>query len=232
LIPAKASVPYSFGPWKAKYRLAGSSMPEFATLVEGYHRFRAGIYADQKARYDALAEHGQSPPVMIISCCDSRVDPATIFDTGPGQIFALRNVANLVPPFETGGGLHGASAAIEFGVLGLGVKQIIVLGHGQCGGIRAALQRTELKMQKPSFIDDWMGIIGEARDTVISRALADPQRALELEAITVSISNLRTFPFIAKREKAGELKLRGAYFAIAEGILHVLDEASGEFQPA
>ncbi len=207
-------------------------MPEFANLVEGYHRFRAGIYADQKARYDALAEHGQSPPVMIISCCDSRVDPATIFDTGPGQIFALRNVANLVPPFETGGGLHGASAAIEFGVLGLGVKQIVVLGHGQCGGIRAALQGSDLGLPGQSFIDDWMGIVSEARDEVIGQAPADPQRALELEAIKVSISNLRTFPFIAEREASGEIKLRGAYFAIAEGVLHVLDDAGVEFHTA
>jgi carbonic anhydrase len=207
-------------------------MPEFANLVEGYHRFRAGTYADQKARYDALAQHGQSPPVMIISCCDSRVDPATIFDTGPGQIFALRNVANLVPPFETGGGLHGASAAIEFGVLGLGVKQIVVLGHGQCGGIRAALQGSDLGLPGQSFIDDWMGIVSEARDDVIEQAPADPQRALELEAIKVSIANLRTFPFIAEREAAGEIKLRGAYFAIDEGVLHILDEAGEEFRAA
>ena len=114
-------------------------MPEFTALIEGYRRFRSDSYPQQKARYDALENDGQSPPVMVISCCDSRVDPATIFDTVPGQVFALRNVANLVPPFETGGGLHGASAAIEFGVLGLAVKHIVVVGHGQCGGIKAAL---------------------------------------------------------------------------------------------
>ena len=120
-------------------------MPEFATLVDGYRRFRDGTYTDQKARYDALAAHGQSPPVMIISCCDSRVDPATIFDTGPGQIFALRNVANLVPPFETGGGLHGASAAIEFGVLGLGVKQIVVLAMVNAGASKPPCRVTILR---------------------------------------------------------------------------------------
>ena len=203
-------------------------MPEFATLVDGYRRFRDGTYQDQKARYDALAAHGQAPPVMIISCCDSRVDPATIFDTGPGQIFALRNVANLVPPFETGGGLHGASAAIEFGVLGLGVKQIVVLGHGQCGGIKAALQGNDPDGDM-TFVGEWMGIIGEARDQVVGQSPVDPQRMLELEAIKVSIANLRTFPFITERERAGDLKLRGAYFAIDEGVLQVLDDGTGSF---
>jgi carbonic anhydrase len=204
-------------------------MPEFTALVDGYRRFRSGAYQQQKVRFDALAQDGQTPPVMIISCCDSRVDPATVFDTVPGQVFALRNVANLVPPFEIGGGLHGASAAIEFGVLGLGVKHIVVLGHGQCGGIKAALQGGDLGLPGPSFIDDWMTIIGDARRTVVAKACADPQRTLEWEAIKVSLANLRSFPFIAERERVGALRLHGAWFAIADGALHILDEASGQF---
>jgi carbonic anhydrase len=207
-------------------------MPEFAALVEGYHRFRSHGYVEQKARFDSLSSDGQAPPVMIISCCDSRVDPATVFDTVPGQVFALRNVANLVPPYETGGGLHGASAAIEFGVVGLNVKHIVVLGHGQCGGIRAALEGGDLGEPGQSFIDDWMTIVGEARDRVLSACDGDRQLALEQEAIKVSLSNLRTFPFIAEREAAGELKLHGGWFAIASGELHVLDESSGQFAPA
>lgn len=207
-------------------------MPEFKALIEGYRRFRADAYREQKARYDELANDGQSPPVMVISCCDSRVDPATIFDTVPGQVFALRNVANLVPPFETGGGLHGASAAIEFGVLGLEVKHIVVLGHGQCGGIKAALAGANPGSGNNNFIDDWMGIVRTARDEVVSSAPQDPQRALEWEAIKVSLANLRTFPFIAEREATGELKLHGAWFAIAEGHLYVLDESVGDFAPA
>jgi carbonic anhydrase len=207
-------------------------MPEFAALVDGYRRFRTGAYADQKARFDALSSEGQAPPVMIISCCDSRVDPATIFDTVPGQVFALRNVANLVPPYETGGGLHGASAAIEFGVMGLKVKHIVVLGHGQCGGIRAALEGGDLGTPGRSFVDDWMGIVEAARDSVVATAPPDPQRALEWEAIRVSLANLRSFPFIAEREAAGELKLHGAWFAIHDGALHVLDQATGVFAPA
>jgi carbonic anhydrase len=204
-------------------------MPEFTTLVDGYRRFRSHGYVEQKARFDMLASGGQTPPVMIISCCDSRVDPATVFDTVPGQVFALRNVANLVPPYETGGGLHGASAAIEFGVLGLGVKHIVVLGHGQCGGIRAALDGGDLGLDGRSFVDDWMRIVSDARDKVLRECSGDRQLALEHEAIKVGIANLRSFPFIAAREAAGELKLHGAWFAIASGRLHVLDEASGTF---
>lgn len=207
-------------------------MPEFAELVRGYRRFRSGGYIEQKARYDALASEGQAPPVMVISCCDSRVDPATIFDTVPGQLFALRNVANLVPPYEVGGGLHGASAAIEFGVCGLGVKHIVVLGHGQCGGIGAALTGADLGMPGPSFIDDWMTIIADARDQVVASGCDHLQHQLELDAIKVSLNNLRSFPFIAERERNGEIKLHGAWFAIGDGVLHILDETSGEFAPA
>jgi carbonic anhydrase len=207
-------------------------MPEFTALVEGYKRFRKQAYIQQKARFDQLASDGQSPPVMVISCCDSRVDPATIFDTVPGQVFALRNVANLVPPYETGGGRHGVSAAIEFGVLGLGIKHIVVLGHAQCGGIKAALAGGDLGLPGRSFVDDWVDIIRVARDEVVKQAPADPQHALELDAIRVSLDNLRSFPFIADREKAGELKLHGAYFGIADGDLHVLDAQSSAFQRA
>ncbi len=206
-------------------------MPEFAALVDGYRRFRSDSYIAQKARFDALSSEGQAPPVMIISCCDSRVDPATVFDTVPGQVFALRNVANLVPPYEPGGGLHGASAAIEFGVVGLGVRHIVVLGHGQCGGIKAALEGGDLGAPGRSFIDDWMGIVSEARDAVLEHQHDDPQLALEQEAIKVSLSNLRTFPFIAESETSGSLKLHGAWFAISSGALHVLDEEAGRFGP-
>lgn len=206
-------------------------MPEFASLIEGYKRFRNDAYVKQKARFDALASDGQSPPVMIISCCDSRVDPATVFDTVPGQVFALRNVANLVPPYEIGGGLHGVSAAIEFGVLGLEVRHIVILGHAQCGGITASLSGSDLGQQGHSFVDKWVGIIDEARQAVLASNTDDPQHALELETVKVSLANLRTFPFIVEREKAGLLKLHGAYFGIAEGELQVLDETTGVFAP-
>ncbi len=204
-------------------------MPEFASLIEGYKRFRNDAYVKQKARFDALASDGQAPPVMIISCCDSRVDPATVFDTVPGQVFALRNVANLVPPYETGGGLHGVSAAIEFGVLGLEVRHIVILGHAQCGGITASLSGSDLGQKGHSFVDKWVGIIDDAREAVLASNTDDPQHALELETVKVSLANLRTFPFIVEREKAGLLKLHGAYFGIAEGELHILNETTGVF---
>jgi carbonic anhydrase len=207
-------------------------MSEFLALVEGYRRFRREGYVEQKARFDHLASEGQAPPIMIISCCDSRVDPATIFDTLPGQVFALRNVANLVPPYETGGGLHGVSAAIEFGVLGLGVKHIVVLGHAQCGGIKAALDGGDPGLMARSFVDDWVDIIRNARDDVVAAKLADPQRMLELVSIMVSLRNLRSFPFIAEREERSELKLHGAYFGIADGDLLLLDETSGQYHSA
>lgn len=206
-------------------------MPEFASLIAGYHRFRSGPYRAQKQRYDELAE-GQSPPVMVISCCDSRVDPATIFDTVPGQVFALRNVANLVPPFETTAGLHGASAAIEFGVLGLKVRHIVVVGHGACGGIKAALSGARLGPESGGFVDRWMDIIEDARTRVLAEGGVNLAAALEREAIKVSLANLRTFPYIAEREAAGRLRLHGALFAIHDGELHVLDEAAGAFSPA
>ena len=205
-------------------------MPEFRVLVDGYRRFKSDAYVKQKARYDALASDGQSPLIMIISCSDSRVDPATVFDTTPGQVFALRNVASLVPPYETGGGLHGVSAAIEFGVLGLEVRHIVVLGHAQCGGIKASLEGANLGHDGHSFIDGWVDIIRPARDKIVASASHDPQRDLELDAVRVSLANLRSFPFIAEREQNEQLKLHGAYFGIADGNLYVLDEQTDIFE--
>ncbi len=205
-------------------------MPEFRQLLEGYRRFRADSYRSQRQRWESLAE-GQSPPIMVIGCCDSRVDPGLIFDTGPGQAFVLRNVANLVPPFEVGGGLHGASAAIEFAVVDLKVRHIVILGHGACGGIAASLQGEDCGVPGHSFIDDWVAVLREARDRVLASGSEDPQRALELEGIRVSLQNLRTFPFVREREEAGTLKLHGAFFAIADGELHLLDEETGAFAP-
>jgi carbonic anhydrase len=204
-------------------------MPEFRTLIEGYRRFREGDYIAERRRWETLAE-GQEPPVMVIGCCDSRVDPATIFDTSPGQMFVLRNVANLVPPYETGGGLHGASAAIEFAVVDLKVRHVVVLGHGACGGIKAALAGEEQGVPGRSFIDAWVAIVKKPRDRVLASGAADPQRALELEAIKTSLANLRSFPFVREREADGRLKLHGAFFAIADGKLHILDETSGTYE--
>ncbi|HXH52682.1 MAG TPA: carbonic anhydrase [Sphingomicrobium sp.] len=206
-------------------------MPEFRALIDGYRRFRRQEYDTHRRRWEHLASR-QEPPVMIIACCDSRVDPATIFDTEPGQAFVLRNVANIVPPYEVGGGLHGASAAIEFAVLSLGVRHIVVMGHGACGGIAAALRGGDLGAKGHSFIDGWIAVLDEARDRVLAAAPPDPQSELEREGVKTGLKNLRTFPWLAERERQGALALHGAFFSIAEGVLHVLNEDTGEFAPA
>jgi carbonic anhydrase len=174
---------------------------------------------------------------MVIACSDSRVDPAQIFDTLPGEIFVVRNVANLVPPFETGGGHHGVSAALEFAVTQLEVTDVVVMGHGACGGCKAALTQgfAHAPQGEGGFVSDWVSLLDEAREKVIAKhgdaADADAMREMELESVRTSIANLRTFPFVTKREDAGTLTLRGAYFAIADGVLHLMDE-NGEFKPA
>jgi carbonic anhydrase len=208
-------------------------MTDFATLLQGYDRFRTSDWHRQRARWAELAE-GQSPKVMVIACSDSRVDPATIFDTSPGEMFVVRNVANLVPPFELGGGRHGVSAALEFAVTQLEVPEIVVMGHGGCGGCKAALEQS-FKNAKPGeggFISRWIDLLDDARDEVVARNSIDPLRDMEHAAVKVSLANLRTFSCIREREADGRLKLHGAYFAIDDGKLNLLDETDGHFYSA
>lgn len=211
-------------------------MPEFAHLLEGYRRFRTDGYPRQRARYDQLVAEGQSPKLMIIACSDSRVDPAQIFDVDPGEIFVVRNVAALVPPYETTPGHHGVSAAIEFAVQMLEVKQIVVMGHGMCGGCKAAL--TEgfhgADHGEGAFIADWISMLDEARRPVAEQFGTEgpeAERAMELAAVRLSIGNLLTFPWLKEKVDSGALKLRGAFFAISEGVLYQLDEATDAFVP-
>ncbi len=207
----------------------------FEGLVQGYRRFRSAAWAQQHDRWAELTD-GQTPQVMVIACSDSRVDPSQIFDTLPGEMFVVRNVAAMVPPFEVGGGRHGVSVAIEFAVTQLEVPEIVIMGHGACGGVNAALTRRfhEAKPGQGGFIADWISLLDEAREQILSNHADDPNigRLMELEAVKVSLANLRSFPFVAEREAAGKLKLHGAYFAIADGVLHILDEASGRFGSA
>jgi carbonic anhydrase len=204
-------------------------------LIEGYHRFHETNWAAERARWREL-QGGQKPRIMVIACSDSRVDPATIFDTSPGEMFVVRNVAALVPPFEADGGRHGVSAALEFAVTQLEVPQVMVMGHGGCGGVAAALTRKfdGAPAGEGGFIAHWIDLLDEARDRVTTDhgRGAGAVRALELEAVKVSLANLRSFPDVAARETAGTLRLEGAYFALDEGILYLLDAASGEFRPA
>lgn len=213
------------------------NLASFSNMLDGYRRFRETGWAQQRERWDELRD-GQSPKVMIIACSDSRVDPSQIFDTNPGEVFVVRNVAALVPPFETAPGRHGVSAALEFAVQVLKVSEILVMGHGRCGGCQAALTQ-ELKDAPPGeggFIAHWIDLLDDARDKVRAEFGDDHSRealrAMEKEGVKVSLANLRTFPCIRDKEKAGEIKLIGAYFAISDGVLNVLDEASGEFAAA
>lgn len=211
-------------------------MSDFAELLDGYRRFRGGPYNEQRQRFDALANVGQSPNAMIIACSDSRVDPTRIFDTEPGQAFIVRNVANLVPPYQPDGGQHGSSAAIEFAVTQLHVEHLVVLGHALCGGVAAALDgRFDDKAEgHGAFIGRWIAMLEPVRDQVRAAQAISPDmdaaEALELAAIRLSLANLRSFPFVAEREAAGSLKLHGTHFSIATGLLRVLDPATDRFE--
>ena len=211
-------------------------MSNFQNMIEGYRRFKAGEWQRERARWAELAQ-GQSPKVMVIACSDSRVDPTRIFDTSPGEIFVVRNVANLVPPMETGGGHHGVSAALEFAVTQLEVSEIVVMGHGACGGASAALSQRfkDMRPGEGGFIADWIDLLRPARDAVVAEHGCDgaaAHRAMEEAAVKVSLANLRTFPCIRSREREGRLRLHGAYFAIAEGVLHLMDSETECFLPA
>lgn len=209
-------------------------MHRFPTyLLDGYRRFMQGRFAREQERYQHLAEAGQRPKTMIIACCDSRAAPETVFDCGPGELFVLRNVANLVPRFEPDGGQHGTSAAIEFAVNNLKVENVVVMGHGRCGGIQAALSESRQKAAG-DFIGKWIGML----DPVIARAgipAGDDETrrlALERESVRHSLDNLRSFPYVAAREREASLVLHGAWFDISKGELWLLDPDSGEFAPA
>ena len=211
-------------------------MARFSDLIDGYRRFREYGWSEQRERWAELAE-GQSPKVMVIACSDSRVDPTQIFDARPGEMFVVRNVANLVPPFERDNHYHGVSAALEFAVTQLEVEELVVMGHGFCGGCAAALtgQFDNAGHGAGHFIAHWIDMLADARREIRARHPELDRAAfqeMEMAGVRLSLRNLRSFPWVREREEAGRLKLHGAYFAIADGILHVCDEASGGFAPA
>lgn len=199
-------------------------------LIDGYRRFRAGRYLEEAAIFRRLRD-GQRPATMILACADSRADPAMIFDAAPGELFIVRNVAALAPPFEETAGFHGVSAALEFAVTVIGVQQILVMGHGGCGGIQACLAAAE---DRPvgRFIAPWVEIAAPARDAVLNDTTIAPsqrQEAVEHGAVHQSLTNLLTFPFVKDRIERGALKLHGAWFSIGRGELHWRDPETGEF---
>lgn len=200
-------------------------------LLDGYAAFVAGRYARETAHYKKLAKGGQSPTTMIIACCDSRAAPETIFDVGPGELFVLRNVANLVPPFQPDGGQHGTSAAIEYAVIALGITDLIVLGHGRCGGIRTALN-PGAPLAQGDFISKWMSLLAPVTEQVSTYSFmtaAERETVLERLSVRNSITNLKTFPYIRSRETEGKLAVHGAWFDISTAELWLMDPETGDF---
>src|SRR3954453_23349318 len=201
-------------------------------LIDGYRTFTSQRLPTEQSRYKELSERGQSPAVMVIGCCDSRVSPEVIFDAGPGELFVVRNVANLVPVFQPDGGAHGVSAALEYAVQVLHIKHIVVLGHAQCGGIRAFVDNID-PLTPGDFIGRWMAMFIKRGEKVEQRAhetMQDFVTRIEKAAVFRSLENLMTFPFVKRQVERNELHLHGAYFGVAEGSLFVLDQAAKDFR--
>jgi carbonic anhydrase len=202
-------------------------------LLTGYRNFMSGRYSDERERYRILADTGQKPQTLIIACCDSRAAPETIFDCGPGELFVMRNVANMVPTYEPDGQYHATSAAIEYAVQVLKVKNIVIMGHGRCGGIQAALDPNLEPLSPGDFIGKWMNLLKPAAEQIQSNdimTVSERQTALERVSIRNSLNNLRDFPFVKAQETAGKVKLHGAWFDISTGELWVMDSKTGDFR--
>jgi len=202
-------------------------------LIDGYRDFLTGRLTVEQSRYRELAERGQSPQIMVIGCADSRVSPEVIFNDRPGELFVVRNVANLVPPYAPDAGQHGVSAALEFGVAALKVQHIVVLGHAQCGGVQAFAEDAE-PLSPGDFIGQWMSLMAPAAEKVGPRgdlSMADYVTRLEHANITNSLDNLLTFPRLRQLVETGRIAIHGAYFGVASGKLSVRDPSSGEFTP-
>lgn len=204
-------------------------------LLDGYSNFMSGRYTRERERYRELASAGQKPTTLMIACCDSRAAPEMIFDSGPGELFVLRNVANLVPPYQPDGGQHGTSAAIEFAIKGLEIANIVVMGHGRCGGIHAALNPDKTPLDDGDFIGKWLAMLGDLPGQVGQNSLmtaTERQTVMERISIRNSIANLRSFPYVAALEAEGKLALHGAWFDISGGELWVMDENGDFMRPA
>lgn len=197
-------------------------------LLRGYRQFRDNSWPEYRRLFEHLARFGQRPRTMVVACSDSRVDPAMIFGAGPGELFVVRNVANLVPPYQPDQAYHGTSAALEFGVIGLEVKNLIVLGHGLCGGVSALLSGTPDTLQ--DFVAPWLRVGQRARQRVMECTPEDPQLAGEQAVVQLSIENLRTFPWISEREQDGRLKIFGGHFDVRYGKLAMIG-SDGAFSP-
>jgi carbonic anhydrase len=199
---------------------AGAGPGALPRLLEGYRHFRAHAWPERRATFEHLSQAGQSPRAMVVACSDSRVDPAMIFSAGPGELFVMRNIANLVPPYQPDSASHGTSAALEFAVRVLEVTDLVVMGHTQCGGIRVLLEGAPEGAR--DFLLPWMRMAEPARRAALARHDDDPLRACEQESVCLSLENLRTFPWVAERERSGALTLSGMIFDTRSGLVSLL----------
>lgn len=203
-------------------------------MIDGFRRFRDNYFANNRPLFDTLAQQGQTPKVLLIGCSDSRVDPTIIFDAQPGEMFVLRNVANLIPPYAPDQGHHGTSAAVEFAVRGLKVEHIVVLGHARCGGVRALIDSDP--SDQSDFIRGWMQIARSARDRALALTLSAghpieaARRMCEQETVAISLGNLMTFPWIRDQVETGKLMLHGWFYDMEDGKLFRLDPVTNTFQ--
>lgn len=206
-------------------------MAEIKKLLEGYQRFYQAHFVEDNRLYKSLATVGQFPKTLVIACSDSRVDPSIIMDAGPGDIFVIRNVANLVPPYQPDSAYHGTSAALEFGINHLKVKNVVIMGHSGCAGIKTLLESDAPSFQS-NFIHAWVNIAQEAKEATCAKHtdLAEGQTMCEQEAVLVSMKNLKSFPWISDKMEAGDLTLHGWHFSIDDGILRTWNEDSKKFQ--
>ncbi len=207
-----------------------------ARLVEGYESFLGDRFRREQDRYRHLAQHGQSPKILLIGCCDSRVSPEVIFDAHPGEIFVVRNIANLVPPYAPDTEYHGTSAALEYAVGVLHVAHIVVMGHARCGGVRAYVEQfadPNRALAPDDFIGRWISLLAPAAAKLgpCTESMEIYAERLGHAAILDTLANLRSFPYVDESERAGRLSLHGAYFGVADGRLYGLNEASGAFHP-
>jgi carbonic anhydrase len=208
-------------------------MDAIASLIEGYRAFRSGTYRQNEERYRALAARTQKPKALIIACCDSRTDPSMVLSADPGELFVIRNVANLVPPYEPDTHYHGTSAALEFGITGLGIGDLIVMGHARCGGIEALYESDRGNPPEGEFISGWMslahGVADETKKTHTHLDREQTLREMEKRAVVASLERLRTFPFVREREADGRLRLHGWFYGIGSGVLSVYDKTTDRF---
>jgi carbonic anhydrase len=202
-------------------------------LLDGYSAFKSGRFESDRERYHKLAEIGQKPKIMLIGCCDSRATPEQIFDAGPGEMFIVRNVANLVPPAQKEDDYHGTPAALEFAIQALKVEHIVVMGHGQCGGVKAFLDDEFQPLSEGDYISKWVSLLKPAccddKFDELKREDLDRQGLLERSSVIQSLDNLRTFPCVRELEKEGKLSLHGAWFNIATGDLEYFEKDQDTF---